>query len=200
MARPIVGFTRWRIALQWRLAGRPVPAPHIVKQRVLMQYQKRYGLRTLVETGTFTGEMVHAMSRRFDRIHSIELSRPLYDAAVSRFAGRPHVCVHFGDSGSVLPGLLPELHEPALFWLDGHFMGGATGRGSLDTPISDELTAILRHGVRGHVVLVDDARLFDGTAGYPALPELCARIARERPNARIEVADDIIRCVFDAVS
>lgn len=195
-----MGFTRWRVELQWRMAGGQVPPPHVVKQRAVLRYQRRYGLRTFVETGTFTGEMVHAVRRRFDRIVTIELSSHLHAAAAARFAREPHIAVLQGDSGVLLPRLLEDLREPALFWLDGHFMGGESARGQIDTPIAAEMTAVLRHDVRGHVVLVDDARLFDGTDGYPTLSALRARVLQERPDTRIEVADDIVRCVFDAVS
>ena len=35
----------------WELDGRPVPPPHLVKQRTLLTYSMKYGLNTLVETG-----------------------------------------------------------------------------------------------------------------------------------------------------
>jgi hypothetical protein len=44
-------LTRARIAFQWQLAGKPVPPPHIVKQRIVIGYQRRYKLKTFVETG-----------------------------------------------------------------------------------------------------------------------------------------------------
>ena len=58
---------------KWEREGRQIPPPHIVKQRVLREYAKKYGLRILVETGTSTGDMVEAMKTDFDRIYSIEL-------------------------------------------------------------------------------------------------------------------------------
>ena len=57
-------FTEWRVYRQWSLRGRPLPAPPIVKQHILKQYQDRFQLRTLVETGTFTGETVEALRGR----------------------------------------------------------------------------------------------------------------------------------------
>ena len=86
MTPAMIGFTRWRVFVRWHLDGRPVPPPHVVKQRVVLDYQRRYRLRTFVETGTFTGEMVHAVRHRFDEIVSIELAEPLYRAAKARFA------------------------------------------------------------------------------------------------------------------
>ena len=66
-------FTQRRIVLQWRLAGRPMPPPPHVKQAIVKQYQRRFGLRVPIETGTFAGGMIEAVLARFDRIVSIEL-------------------------------------------------------------------------------------------------------------------------------
>ncbi len=103
-----------------------------------------------------------------------------------------------GDSATLLPGVLESLDGPALFWLDGHYMGGESGRGTEDTPVIAEMTALFAHPVRGHVVLIDDARLFDGTGGYPRLDEFTRWVQKQRPGTNVTVDGDIIRCVFDA--
>ena len=167
----VIRMTRARVTLQWWLAGKPVPAPNVVKQRTVIGYQTRYRLRTFVETGTYTGEMVQALAGHVDRIVSIELAPSLHARAATRFAGQRHIQLLQGDSAALLPGVLESLDGPALFWLDGHYMGGESGRGTEDTPVIAEMTALFAHPVRGHVVLIDDARLFDGTGGYPRLDE-----------------------------
>lgn len=194
----MIGFTRWRVELAWRLRGAPVPPPHVVKQRAVLRYQRAGGFRTFVETGTFTGEMLAAMRPHFDDLISIELSAPIHAAACRRFAGDPAITLLLGDSGEMLPRVLESLDHPALFWLDGHYMGEGTGRAQVDTPVTQELAALLRHRVRRHVVLIDDARLFNGTDGYPSLAELAARVTRERPGSAVRVEADIIRCTLDA--
>jgi len=191
-------MTRARITWQWWLSGKPVPAPPVVKQRTVIGYQSRYRLRTFVETGTYTGEMVQALNGHVDRIISIEVAPALHAQASRRFAGQKHIRVLQGDSASLLPGVLESLDGPALFWLDGHYMGGESGRGDEDTPIMAEMTALVGHPVRGHVVLIDDARLFDGTGGSPRLDELTRWVGQRRPGTHVSVDGDIIRCVFDA--
>ena len=61
-----------------------------------------------------------------------------------------------------------------------------------------ELAALLHHPVRRHLVLIDDARLFTGTDGYPTIDELRTWVERERPGSRVDVEADIIRCALDA--
>jgi hypothetical protein len=195
---PLVRLTRARITFQWWLAGKPLPSPNVVKQRTLIGYQKRYGLQTLVETGTYTGEMVQALGMHVKRLISIEVDPGLHARAVTRFAGQRHIRLLQGDSATLLPGVLESLTGPALFWLDGHYMGSGSGRGAEETPIMAEMTALVGHTMRGHVVLIDDARLFDGTGGYPRLEEFTAWVKERRPGTAVRTDGDIIRCVFDA--
>jgi hypothetical protein len=85
------------------------------------------------------------------------------------------------------------LQQPALFWLDAHYSGPLTARGPLDSPIAQELAAIAAHPVRGHVILIDDMRDFNGTGGYPEASALLASLRDMYPNAAIEIKDDILR-------
>lgn len=192
----LIGLTRWRVELAWRLRGRPVPPPHVVKQRAVLRYQRGGRFRTFIETGTFTGEMLAAVRPHFRELISIELSASIHETARRRFSGDPGITLLLGDSGVVLPRVLGSLDHPALFWLDGHYMGEGTGRAQIDTPVTQELAALLRHPIDGHLVLVDDARLFTGAGGYPTLDELRARIERERPGSTFVVDGDIIRCAL----
>ena len=186
-------FTDWRIGLQWRLAGRPVPPPPPVKQSIVKAYGRRFGLRTLIETGTFAGLMIDAVRDRFDRIVSIELDPAWHARAVARFGHLSAVTLLQGDSGVRLPEVLATLTGPALFWLDAHYSGPITARGALDSPIVQELAAIRAHPVAGHVVLIDDMRVFDGTGGYPTVSELVRWIRDADPGSTVDVRDDILR-------
>lgn len=128
------------------------------------------------------------------RCTSIELSPELYQAAVKRFAPDRNVRLVLGDSGKCLPKLLEETDAPTLFWLDGHYSSGITALGASHTPISGELAAIMSHRIKKHVILIDDARCFDGSNDYPYLDELLHYIRADR-TYKVEVSTDIIRLV-----
>ena len=194
----LITVTRKRVALSWRLRGSPAPPPHVVKQDILLRYQKQRRFSTFIETGTFTGEMIHAMRPHFARLISIEMAPAIFEATKRRFAGDAGVELLLGDSGVLLPRVLSTLDHAALFWLDGHYMGGTTARADQDSPVRAELAALLHHPVRRHIVLIDDARLFTGTDGYPTIDELRTWVERERPGSRVDVDADIIRCALDA--
>jgi hypothetical protein len=186
-------WTAPRAFAKWDQAGRPVPAPPLIKQTIVDEYRRRFGLRVLVETGTFQGEMIAAMLGRFDRIYSIELDDRWYQNAARRFGRRSDVRLLHGNSGTRLPEILAEIDRPALFWLDAHYSGPGTARGPLDTPIAQELEAIRGHSVAGHVILVDDMNRFDGTAGYPECSALLDALRAAYPRAIADVRDDILR-------
>ena len=177
----------------WEKNGKPSPPPHIVKQRTLQNYSKVFGLKILVETGTCYGDMVEAMREVLDRLYSIELSKELYEKAKERFIKARNIELIYGDSGRELGSLMSKLDQPALFWLDGHYSGGVTAKGDKDTPIYEELDHILHSPDRGHVIIIDDARLFGNDPGYPSIQELTDFITSINPNLDILVQHDIIR-------
>lgn len=177
----------------WKLAGRPVPPPHIVKQKILKEYAGKYQLHTFVETGTFMGEMIDAVLHTFSQIISVEVDQTLAIRAQKKFSGYPHVTIIHGDSGNVLPAIVADIKQPSLFWLDAHYSGGVTGKSSLETPIVQELNMLLDSSASDHVILIDDAREFTGNNNYPTLAEVKDLINSRRFELVMQVKDDIIR-------
>lgn len=176
--------------LAWKWNGRPLPPPHFVKQLAIRDYRRRFSCTTLVETGTYLGEMVHAQKKYFKKIISIELSSELFRNAQKKFYGQNRIDLRNGDSGEMLKIIVPTLTESALFWLDGHYSGGNTAKGDIGTPILSELETIFRSSLP-HVILIDDARLFNGTDDYPTL-ETLRSVVKGTPYS-FSVKDDIIR-------
>ena len=178
--------------VRWIRTGRPVPAPGVVKRSVIRQYATRFDLRVLIETGTYLGDTVADLRENFDEVFSIELDDQLFRLAQRRFSGLPRVHVLHGDSSEVLPTILARLQTPALFWLDGHFSGGPTAKAALETPLFRELDAVASHGIKGHVVLIDDARCL-GTGDYPSLEAVETLVRARQADWCVELAEDIVR-------
>jgi hypothetical protein len=196
----------------WKLRGEPIRSPHLLKQRTVRDYAQRYGLRVLVETGTYYGEMVQAMKGRFTEIHSVEFDPALAQRAKTKFARWPHIHILEGDSQKVVPELLQSLKEPTLFWLDAGYYGWAGLHGN-EKRLTSEIEAVLSHSIRNrstlggsissgstasnpaqqHVILMDDARGLNGQNGSPTVPELKQRIEAEFPGRGFEVKYDILR-------
>lgn len=189
---------RWRDRREfarWQKAGRPQPTPQACKRVLIQDVATRFATRVLIETGTNFGHTVSSAIGCFDTIYSIELNEALWQTAAKRFARHRHVQLRHGDSARELAGILAELSEPALFWLDAHYSGAGTARGALDSPIMLELSAIAQHTVRDHVLLIDDARMFDGSDGYPTIAGCRESAAAWWPTHDFDVQDDVIRIV-----
>ena len=143
--------------------------------RVLRRIARQCDARVFVETGTYQGDTLKALRRNFDQLHSIELSQRLHGRAAERFAGDRKVRLWCGDSGDLLSEVLECVDKPALLWLDGHYSGGDTALGSEVTPIFRELKVLAQWPWRAsYSIVIDDARLFNGTEGYPTLEALRA--------------------------
>lgn len=178
---------------EWLKTGKQTPTPNLVKQMTVKAYAKRFKLHIFIETGTYLGDMIHAIQDDFDEIYSIELEQKLYKNAKEKFAGKDHITIILGDSSNVLPAVLSRVRSPCLFWLDAHWSAGITAKGPRNTPAREELHHILGHSVQGHVILIDDPRLFTGENDYPTTQELRDLIASKGGYRTLEVKDDIIR-------
>ncbi len=176
----------------WKVRGEPRRIPHLLKQRAVLEYARKYQLTTLVETGTYYGEMIAAVRKRFHQIYSIELDPRLAKLAQQRFRGNARVEIIEGDSQRVVPQLLDRINESCLWWLDAGYCGW-TGEIGNPNRLGSELYSILSDQRFPHVVLMDDADGVNGEGGSPTLAELITSIQANYPDRQVEVVRNIIR-------
>jgi hypothetical protein len=189
MFNELVVFNNW---MRNNCQGLP---PHIFKQNTIFEFQNKYKIDTLIETGTYKGDMVEAQKNIFKKIYSIELSEKLHKTAKHRFRKDSNVEIIQGDSGKVLSEIVEKLKAPAIFWLDGHYSAGETALGDKECPIFEELDCIFSSKIKNHILLIDDARCFIGQGDYPAIDELTNYITTRNPKYSCEIKKDII-CYF----
>jgi hypothetical protein len=139
--------------------------------------------------------MIEAQRNNFKKIFSIELQHDLAEKAKERFKDMDHIRILEGDSGKLLRAILFEVKEPAIFWLDAHYSGGLTARGDNECPIFQEIDAIFSTK-ENHLLLIDDARLFNGKGDYPTINQLTKYIQDKDPRYKVSVDSDIIRYVI----
>ena len=181
----------------WEQNKNYVPVPHYVKESTIKEIAQKYSLKIFVETGTYMGTMLKALLNEFDSIISIELSKKLAERAKKNFKSNKHIEIIQGDSSEKLGMVLTQLKNIALFWLDGNYSGGVTAKADVETPILSEVKSILEHPNRQHILLIDDARLFNGTRDYPTHEELRKFVSRYSANFTYEVENDIIKIIRD---
>jgi hypothetical protein len=175
----------------WLLRGKPIRIPHIVKQRTVQEFGKRYKIKTLIETGTYYGEMVSGLKNDFGRIISIEFDPALAAAAKRRFKSVAHIQILQGSSELMVQQVLQTLAEPALFWLDaGYFLWA--GEHKTTDRLMTEIDSIFRHAVPNHVVLIDDVVSWSGRDGTPEVTDLQRGIERKYPERKITVESGLM--------
>lgn len=116
----------------------------------------------LLETGTWRGHIVNrALEARFKKIISIELVPEIFKANLPRFnehieSGRVHL-LH-GNSAAVMPAAMKLTNGlPTTFWLDAHYHNHGEETAN---PLFDELDAIAAVPNEGHIIMIDDRRMF----------------------------------------
>ena len=181
-----------KLDTQWIAEGRPLPVSYVSKHAALREAAAQFSTPTLVETGTYLGDTMYMLYPDFETLYSIELSPQFHEKAKKRFRGMDRIHLIQGDSGRELGKLVPTLNCPALFWLDGHYSGGATARGDKDCPVLEELDAIFR-SPHQHVIYIDDARLFTGNDDYPTLDALKTFVHDRKPGYALNVVNECIR-------
>ncbi len=175
----------------WRKNSEKGAPPHIIKQLHIKNIRAQLDLHILVETGTYLGDMVKAQATEFKKVITIEVSETIYKRTTADLSYLKNVQFILGDSGVVLQRVTKELDEPALFWLDGHYSGGITSKGELNTPIYKELDSIFDSKFE-HSILIDDARDFKGTDDYPLIEELKNFVMKRKPSYFFDVKDNLI--------
>jgi hypothetical protein len=114
-----------------------------------------------IETGTYLGDTINSVHSFFDKVYSIELSSLYANRAKRRFEKMSNISILEGDSINVLQQLSNISDKPIFFWLDGHWSGGDTARGSLDCPLLEEIKIINNKYNQSCIVAIDDVRLFN---------------------------------------
>lgn len=190
--RPLHNYRAKIEIKKWEEAGKPIPAPTYYKQLVIKDLSRKSSLTTFVETGTYKGYMIQGLLPYFKKLYSIEIYQPLYEKAKKLFANQSKVNLILGDSADKIPELMNQLEESALFWLDGHYSGEGTGTATEHSPIMQELKPIFEHTIKNHVLLIDDARFFNGKDGYPTIEELEKFTKENSHYSHFSVKDDLI--------
>ena len=118
-----------------------------------------------VETGTYMGGTVLPLEAHFEQLHTIEIKEEFLAGVCRTYhahRGQRNQKINFylGDSSKILAELCPRIRGNTIFFLDGHWSAGDTGKGDKDCPLYEELGCIMSKHEHSSIVIVDDCRLF----------------------------------------
>ena len=87
----------------------------------------------------------------FNKIYSVEINPIAYNECKEIFKNEPKVNLTLGDCGTWLDITLNKLKEQCTIFLDANGWYGET-----ESPFHSSIDAIVRHGGKNHLILVDD--------------------------------------------
>ena len=127
--------------------------------KIFWELQKAFGVRTIVETGTFRGTTTNFFSSvPHVHVYTVESDPWSYGYCLLRFLCKRNVTVLRGDSREQIRRLMKsgKLARPMFFYLDAH--------GNDDLPLRGELEIILS-ALPDAIVMIDDFQV-EGDTEY----------------------------------
>jgi hypothetical protein len=145
-----------------------------------------------IETGTLNGSTIFAMEPYFERLYTIEFSEKYYNQTRRKYIGYKIQFIH-GDSSVVFGSMLHHITEKCIFFLDGHYSSGDTGRSAKDCPLDEEVTHIHELFPYEAIIVIDDFRLFGLDASSGKLAEDWSKISKDN---LLRILESRIRKVY----
>lgn len=154
-----------------------MPSLHISDLKLLKDDYSKYPC--FIETGTLEGNTILAMDNYFSVLYTIEYSEKYYNYTKNKYNGNK-INFILGDSSIVFEELLPHIKNKTIFFLDGHWSGGDTGKSSKDCPLIEEVTSINNLFVNEGIIIIDDFRLFGLNKSSGKLNEDWSEISKDK--------------------
>ena len=108
----------------------------------------KFGLNTIIETGTYTGESTQLLSTMFDKVYSCELYYDKYVHHYTDLLKNDKVKLIKGSSDKVLPSIFDEIgNDKFILYLDAHEKNSY--------PLIDELQVVADYGFKPVIVIHD---------------------------------------------
>lgn len=115
-----------------------------------------------IETGSYVGETIGNIKSEFNKLISIEITEKYSDYCRKKFIDDSNVEIVKGDSLIKLPKIIEKYQtKRIIFYLDGHYSAGDTGKNHLDCPLIEELKIVNEKYSNQVLIIIDDADLFE---------------------------------------
>jgi hypothetical protein len=125
----------------------------------------KFGIKFIIETGTFHGETTFALSEMFEKVYTIEVNENYYDISKKILQECNNVKMYAGNSfekmKEILIGISSVYKETIMFFLDAHWYAY--------NPLLDELNTIAKY-YKNCVIAIHDFKVPNKDFGYDKFP------------------------------
>ena len=105
-----------------------------LEKEIILQITEQYpSFKSFVETGTFMGQTIFSLEDVFEELYTIEIKQEFYNNLTTKYKGSK-INFILGDSSTEVKNVLSRLKYDTIFFLDGHWSAGNTGKGEKDCP------------------------------------------------------------------
>jgi hypothetical protein len=92
-----------------------------------------------------------ALKAGFERVYSVDINPAAYNECSEIFKNDMRVNITLGDCGVWLDKILDQIGKDCTIYLDANGWKNET-----ESPIDSSLKALIRHGKKNHIILIDD--------------------------------------------
>ncbi len=185
------GYLQIKPLILWQWYRRKkcsVPAPNIIKHQILLRHGIK--LANWIETGTFVGETTKLLSKHFPGVFTIEASEECQKIAKRHLGNRSNISFYSGTSEDLFESIIKKQKGKINIFLDAHYSGGITFKGSNLASIKKELSDI-----SNNISKFDQIAVFiDDIDAYYFDPKSYPKIDYYAEWARNNKLDWIIEC------
>jgi hypothetical protein len=133
----------------------------------------KFGLNTIIETGTYIGESTQLLSTLFDKVYSCELFYGRYVDRYTDLLKNDKVKLVEGSSVDVLPNMFDEIgNDKFILYLDAH------EKSSL--PLRDELQIVADYGFKPVIIIHDWDIHIQGCTIEPYNYTICLEYVKDK--------------------
>ncbi len=139
-----------------------------IPRSIVMNLQRKWKIKSFVETGTLYGDTTELAAVVFDEVWSCDIDPQMITNAQKRLSIYPNVRLSVRKSVEFLHYLKSKVVQPVMYWLDAHWCGGP--KLARECPLLEELKEI--GSLNGSsVILIDDVDLMESPPPPPHDPK-----------------------------